>query len=72
MAGGDGTGVVSRTEAAPDLVLDTADLAACYLGAVRPSELARTGRILAATPGAVALADRLFAVDHAPWCPTPF
>ena len=36
---------VERTEDEPDLVLDTTDLAAIYLGGIRPTELAVAGRI---------------------------
>jgi predicted acetyltransferase len=63
---------VERTEGAPDLVLDTADLAAIYLGGIRPTELAAAGRIDERTPGALRRADVLFASDRTPWCVSMF
>ena len=63
---------VERTEDAPDLVLDTADLAAIYLGGIRPTELAVAGRIEERTPGALRRADVLFAADRTPWCVSMF
>jgi predicted acetyltransferase len=48
------------------------DLPAAYLGAFRPSELARAGRVEERTPGALRRADALFASDRAPWCVTMF
>jgi predicted acetyltransferase len=59
---------VLRTDAPAELTLDTADLAAIYLGGVRPSELAAVGRVDAPSPGAIGRADRLFASERAPWC----
>jgi predicted acetyltransferase len=56
----------------PDLALDVADLGAAYLGGVRLSMLARVGRVVERTPGAVERASALFASDPAPWCATPF
>ncbi len=49
-----------------------ADLGAAYLGGVRPSELARAGRIDELVPGALRRADALFAAERAPWCSTMF
>ena len=63
---------VERTESAPDLVLDTADLAAIYLGGIRPTELAAAGRIDERTPGALRRADALFAADRTAWCVSMF
>ena len=62
----------SEASGAPDLALDIADLAACYLGAVRPSELARAGRVRELIPGALARADRCFGAERAPWCSLSF
>ncbi len=56
----------------PDLTLDTSDLAAVYLGAFSFADLARAGRVGECRPGAVAVADGLFATGVAPWCSTPF
>jgi predicted acetyltransferase len=59
---------VSPTTDGPDLILDTADLAAVYLGGVSPNVLAAAGRIEEGTPGALRRADALFAADRTPWC----
>ncbi|RXZ50182.1 sterol carrier protein domain-containing protein, partial [Agromyces binzhouensis] len=48
------------------LKLDVRDLASIYLGGVRPSVLARAGRITASSNGALELADRMFASTRAP------
>ena len=70
---GDGaTATLERTELPADLVVDTVDLAAAYLGAFRLSDLARAGRVQELTPGALRRADALFASDRAPWCATMF
>ena len=72
VAGEDGHAVAERTDAPPDVTLDAADLGATYLGTFRFSELARVGRVVEGTPGALARADALFAADRAPWCSTMF
>ncbi|HJV05471.1 MAG TPA: GNAT family N-acetyltransferase [Actinomycetota bacterium] len=64
-------GSVKRSDANPDLTLHADDLAAMYLGAVRPSSLARAGRVEGSFQ-AVARADALFATAEAPWCPHIF
>ena len=63
---------VERTEDAPDLVLDTTDLAAIYLGGIRPTELAAAGRIEERTPGALRRAAAMFAAERTPWCVSMF
>jgi predicted acetyltransferase len=63
---------VNQTTKAADLTLDTTDLAAMYLGGVRPTELGRAGRIEERTPGALARANALFAAQRTPWCMTMF
>ena len=63
---------VSPTDAPADLVADVADLAAIYLGAFRPSDLAQADRMQELTAGALRRADAMFAVDRAPWCATMF
>lgn len=66
-------GAACRTgRASPDLILDVADLAAAYLGGTTFQELHRAGRVEEATPGALLRADRMFASDPPPWCPTHF
>ena len=61
-----------RTDAEPDLVLDAAELGAVVLGGVRPSTLARAGRLEAADPAALARADTMFAADREPHAATWF
>lgn len=56
----------------PDLVLSTADVAACYLGAARFTTLARAGRVEERTRGALSEADAMFATDVAAWSPYEF
>jgi predicted acetyltransferase len=63
---------VERTEDQPDLVLDTTDLAAIYLGGIRPTLLAVARRIHERTPGALRRSDVLFAADRTPWCVSMF
>ncbi len=63
---------VARVDDDPDLMVDVADLAAVYLGGVRPSDLAAAGRIVESTSGAVVRANALFTADRMPWCNTMF
>lgn len=51
----------------PDLVLDTEDLGACYLGWSRFRNLARSGRV-GGEQQALARADLMFGWDPQPWC----
>jgi predicted acetyltransferase len=55
-----------------DIGADIRDLASVYLGALRFADLARAGRVNEGRPGAVALADQLFATPGAPWNTTMF
>ncbi|AJT40838.1 GNAT family N-acetyltransferase [Psychromicrobium lacuslunae] len=55
-----------------DLSLDVADLASIYLGGVLPSTLLAAGRILEHRAGAALLAQRMFAVEKAPFCASHF
>ncbi|MEO8570380.1 MAG: GNAT family N-acetyltransferase [Chloroflexota bacterium] len=68
----DGGATVSATEDAPDLTLDTADLASAYLGGFSFGELFRAGRVGPHREGAIADADRLFWTNNVAWCSTPF
>ncbi len=63
---------VSRVDHDPDLMVDVADLAAIYLGGVRPSDLAAAGRIVESTPGSLVRADAMFTAARMPWCTTMF
>ncbi len=56
----------------PDLVLDIADLASAYLGAVSPVTLAAAGRISERRPGAAFAAQQMFAVERPAHCLTHF
>lgn len=56
--------------AALSMTVDT--LAMLYLGGRLVSALVTAGRIEATDVESVAIADRLFATDVAPWCGTPF
>jgi predicted acetyltransferase len=64
--------IPADSDAHSDLALDISDLGSVYLGGVTFSTLARAGRILEVTPGALARADLLFSTDRAPYCGTPF
>jgi predicted acetyltransferase len=61
-----------RTGDAPDLVLEVAVLGGILLGGARPSTLARAGLVDERTPGALALADAMFAVEPLPFAMTDF
>jgi predicted acetyltransferase len=71
-----GAGTVTATSASSDvdadLVLGAEELGAIALGGVRPSVLARAGRLTAAHPAALATADALFSAERAPHCATMF
>lgn len=67
-----GKATVEATTDPADLVLDTTDLAAAYLGTFSFAELARANRTQEGTPGGRRRADSLFRVDVNPWCSTPF
>jgi predicted acetyltransferase len=56
----------------PDLVLAAAELGAIALGGVRPSLLARAGRIHASDPAALQRADAMFVADREPYASTWF
>ena len=63
-----GKGRCERVGGGGELVLDVADLGACWLGGASFRRLARGGRVVEAVDGAARSADRLFATDPAPWC----
>jgi predicted acetyltransferase len=62
----------SRSDAAADLALTTADLASAYLGGIDVNALAAAGRIAEQTPGAVARAAAMFRTPLPPFCPEEF
>jgi predicted acetyltransferase len=55
------------TGQAADLALTSQDLAAAYLGGSRLTRLARSGRVVEHTAGALRRADAMFAADREPW-----
>lgn len=62
---------VKKVRSRPDLRMDRASLGALYFGGVRPSMLARGGRIRA-TDDALRRADAFFMADRLPHCTTGF
>lgn len=62
-----GVGVCDRTSRAPDLTCDADVLATFAMGGVRPSTLARAGRIDARDAAVLERADLLFSTTPAPW-----
>jgi predicted acetyltransferase len=63
---------VSRSDGAPELRLDVADLGSTYLGGFTFAELARALRVEELAEGALERADDLFRTRSAPWCPEIF
>ena len=77
LAGNDGTWRISgdgaaRAVAAPDIVTGIAGLSAAYLGGTSWRSLVASDRATEATPGAVDLADALFAITPLPYCGSMF
>ena len=70
--GSPGAARCRRTEEPADVALGVADLGALYLGGVRPSTLARAGRVEERRPGALASLDLLVSWHASPWCTTAF
>lgn len=60
-------GACDRTADAPDLTLNTTELAAAYLGGARLTTFAHVGLVTEHTPGAAARLDAAFAVPRAPY-----
>lgn len=69
---GTGGARVTRAAGEPDLALDTADLAALYLGGFSVAQLVRSGRVRELRTGAAARADAMLRTAIAPWCPKVF
>jgi predicted acetyltransferase len=67
-----GKASVRPTDAAPELELDTTDLAASYLGAFTFGDLAAAGRTREIVAGARARAASVFATSTVAWCPEVF
>lgn len=72
LEGGPDGATCERSGAAPDLVLDVGALGSISLGGLSPSVLARAGTIEEQVPGALAVADRMFAADRSPFAFTWF
>ena len=69
---GPGGASCTRTDDPADVALGVAELGAASLGGVRPSTLARAGRVEERTPGALVRLDLLLSWSAAPWCATGF
>ena len=67
-----GAGSAAPSETPPDLSLTVSALSSAYLGGVPFTTLARAGVVEEKTPGALFLADRMFAVQLRPWTPHNF
>lgn len=63
-----GAASCTRTDEEPDLSCQARDLACVYLGGTSWRQLHRALRGSELSPGALGLADRMFASDPAPWC----
>lgn len=72
LEGGPDGAECASTDREPDLAVHAADLGATFLGGGSFPVLQRAGRVVEATPGAVARAERMFAWDPKPWCPQVF
>src|SRR5579875_2557187 len=69
----DGTGEVERLkEPSGDISLDVAALGSLYLGGLSARALAQVGLLEATDQGALARAERLFAITEPPFCTTDF
>jgi predicted acetyltransferase len=67
-----GVPLVEATPDAADIALDTADLAATYLGGFSFTQLAATHRVSELQPGALERGDLMFGTGRAPWVPRVF
>jgi predicted acetyltransferase len=72
LSGGPEGATCARVDRTPDLVLDAAELGAIVLGGVRPSLLARAGRLRVSDPAALGRADAMFDTGIAPYAATWF
>jgi predicted acetyltransferase len=72
LVGGPEGATCRRSTAEPDLVMDISMAGSMYLGGVRPTLLARAGRIEERTAGAARRADAFFASDPPPHNQTAF
>ncbi len=70
--GGDTGATCARTDRAPDLAMTVDVLGAICLGGVRPSTVARSGRLIAADASVLARADAMFRAEREPYAFTWF
>lgn len=68
----EGVGSCARTNAKADLEMSVAELGSLYLGGVAASEIARSGRIVEVSEGALEKADAAFSSSPKPWSATWF
>lgn len=68
----DGSATCEKIDGHGDVALDVADLASVALGGVKLDQLVRGRRALTSRHDRVVTADRMFAVDRAPWNPFVF
>lgn len=66
--GGPDGATCQRTDEAADITVSAVELGAAYLGGTRLRTLAAGGFVDEHTPGALTLADAMFASPVAPWC----
>lgn len=72
ICGGPDGAEAKKVRSRPDLRMDRAALGAVYLGGVRPSTLARSGRVTDADTATLRRADAFFMSDRLPHCITGF
>jgi predicted acetyltransferase len=65
--GGPDGATCTATSDTPDISMSAADLAAIYMGGTKPSEIARSGRVVENVSGALGRADWMFATARKPW-----
>lgn len=68
----DGVGKCTPHDGPADVEIALADLATIYMGAHRPAELSRAGRITESREGALRDLEAAFRTDRAPYCGTLF
>jgi len=65
--GGPDGATCTATSDTPDISMSAADLAAIYMGGTKPSEIARSGRVVENVSAALDLTGRMFATARKPW-----
>ncbi|HUQ38929.1 MAG TPA: GNAT family N-acetyltransferase [Acidimicrobiales bacterium] len=72
LSGGPDGATCKATKKKADIAIDAVDLGSIFLGGVKPSRLARTGRGQELTKGALERADAMFVTDETPFCRTGY